>query len=59
MGYRYTLVDFNAKNEKYELHCYENDDCVWIDNFDTEIEALAYSDRFLNGEFKEGFELAA
>ena len=56
MAYRYTMVDFNENKGSFELYCYEDDDVVWEDEFKTEVEALAYGNRFLNGEFKDGFE---
>lgn len=56
MGYRYTMVEGN-KRGRYDLYCYEGDDCVWEDEFKTHDEAQAYADRFLNGEFKDGFEI--
>lgn len=44
---------------RFELLCFEGDDCVWEQVFDTETEAQAYGDRYLNGEFGNGFEVMA
>lgn len=56
MAYRYTMVEGNRRG-RWDLYCYEDDDCVWEDEFKTHDEAQAYADRFLNGEFKDGFEI--
>lgn len=55
-----TMVQGNGEG-KFELLCFEGDDCVWEQMFDSEQEAMAYGDRYLNGEFNEGFavEVAA
>lgn len=56
MGYRYTLVDFNSKEDVYELYCYENDECVYFDKFDATADAHVVGDKFLNGEFTTSFD---
>ena len=50
MGYRYTVVDFNSKEDVYELSCYHNDECVYFDQFVSTDEAHKVGDRFLSGE---------
>ena len=56
MVMKMTMVQGN-NDGRFELMCFEGDDCVWEEVFDTEAEAMAYGDRYLNGEFSEGFEL--
>ena len=53
---RYTMVEGN-EHGRFNLYCYEDDDCVWEDEFNTEEEAQGYGTRYLNGEFKDGFEV--
>lgn len=50
-----TVVQGNGKG-RFELLCFEGDDCVWEQLFDSEKDARVYGDRFLDGEFKDGFE---
>lgn len=50
----YTMIDGN-RDGSFTLYCYEGDDCVWEQTFETVESAKAYSDRFLEGEFKGGF----
>jgi hypothetical protein len=58
MGYRYTIVEKDEDHSgMYNLFCFEDDDCVWQDRFKTEDKAVAYGIRFLDGEFKNGFEI--
>lgn len=54
MANRYTMVEGN-KRGRYDLYCFENDRCVWEDEFKTVEEAKTQGDRFLNKEdwFKE------
>lgn len=47
MANRYTMVEGN-KRGKYDLYCYENDRCVWEDEFKSREEAQSHGDRFLN-----------
>ncbi len=44
-------------DKKFELLCYDGDDCIWEQVFDTDIEAQAYGTRYLDGEFKGGFDV--
>ena len=57
MAFRYVMVDYNKVEDVYELYCYEGDDCIWEQNFDTQQEAQAYGNRYLDGEFKKGFDV--
>ncbi len=50
--YRYTMVDFDTKKDQYELRCYSNDECVFVRAFDTNADALATGDKFLNRELE-------
>ena len=54
MGYRYTMVEGN-KRGRYDLYCYEDDRCIWEDEFKTRDEAENRANRFLNRDdwFKE------
>lgn len=49
-----TMVQGNGEG-KFELLCYDGDDCIWEQMFDSEQEAQTYGDRFLDGEFEDGF----
>lgn len=49
MANRYTMVEGNRRG-RYDLYCYENDSCVWEDEFKSLEEAQAHADRFLNKE---------
>ena len=51
-----TMVQ-GTSDGKFELLCFEGDDCIWEEMFETEAEAQAYGDRYLDGEFNDGFEL--
>lgn len=57
MAYRMTMVD-GTKDGRFELHCFEDDDCIWEQVFETEDEAAQFGTRYLDGEFKEGFPVA-
>lgn len=54
---RMIMIDGN-RDGTYTLYCYEGDeDVIWEDNFDTEEAAKSYGTRYLDGEFKDGFEM--
>lgn len=49
-----TMVQGNGKGQ-FDLLCFEGDDCIWEQSFDSEAAAQAFGDRFLDGEFADGF----
>ncbi len=51
-----TLVQGNGEG-RFELLCFEGDDCIWEQLFDTAEEAQVHGDRYLNGDFNDGFEV--
>lgn len=55
MGYRYTMVEGN-KSGSYDLYCYEDDTCIWEDEYKTHDEAQTHANRFLDRN--DWFELA-
>lgn len=55
MAYRSTMVS-GTKDGRYELLCFEGDDCIWEEVFDTEADASRFGARYLDGEFRDGFE---
>jgi len=57
MAYRSTMVG-GTDDGRYELFCYEGDDCIWEQVFDDEDSARRFGARYLDGEFKDGFEVA-
>lgn len=58
MGMKMIMVQ-GTNDSKFELLCFEGDDCIWEQVFDTDTEAQVYGERYLNGEFKDGFEVLA
>lgn len=57
MAFRYTMVEFNKIEGTFDVYCYEDDDCIWEEKCETEEQAKAYGNRYLNGEFNDGFEV--
>lgn len=53
-----TMVQGNGEG-RFELLCFDGDDCVWEQVFDTAEEAQVYGDRYLDGDFNDGFEVKA
>lgn len=41
----------------YKLYCFEDDDCIWEKFFRNREDAVDYGDRFVDGEFVDGFTL--
>lgn len=54
---RMIMIDGN-RDGSFTLYCYEGDDVIWEDNFDSEEAAKRYGGRYLDGEFRDGFEVA-
>lgn len=54
MGYRATMIG-GTKDGRYEVLCYEGDDCVWEEIVDDEAKAKEFEARYLGGEFRDGF----
>lgn len=50
------MIDGNDDGT-YTLYCYEGDDVIWENTFDSEDAAKSYGTRYLDGEFKQGFEM--
>jgi len=48
------MIDGN-RDGTFTLYCYEGDDCVWEQTYQTNDAAMSYGKRFLDGEFKGGF----
>lgn len=53
---RMIMIDGNGDGG-FTLYCYEGDDVIWEDNFDSEEAAKSYGKRYLDGEFRDGFEV--
>lgn len=53
---RMIVIDGN-RDGTFTLYCYEGDDVVWEDSFGSEEAAKGYGNRYLDGEFVDGFEV--
>lgn len=53
---RSIMID-SDDDSRYNLFCYEGDDVIWEQTFNTQADAVAFGNRYLNGEFKQGFEV--
>lgn len=57
MGVRMTMVS-GTDDGRFEVLCYEGDDCIWEQVFETEDKANRFGERYLDGEFRDGFPMA-
>lgn len=58
MGVRMTMVS-GTEDGRFELLCYEGDDCIWEQVFEDEDGAARFGARYLDGEFRDGFPMAS
>lgn len=47
--------EIDESAEGYTLYCFEDEDCIWEENFKWRNDAFLAGEKFMFGEFADGF----